>query len=219
MAAAAAAVPLGLGVSAAPQPERAARSSCGDYELEPLPASCSCEEQQAAPPPPSPSGAKAQLWSLRKGLAKVARAAPGVLERIGKTRSTSSASSASATAPEGGKGCCETARTASDAASPAVSSRAVQILQRHREETMTGGQRTEPRTASSADAPPVGAVRSARSVGKAARRATAAVGFRLSAAAMPPLRRGRSTEPPPDISMDAVAEGVIMHEEDGITTI
>ena len=81
---------------------------------------------------------------------------------------------------------------------------------------MTGDQRTELRTASSADAPPVGAVRSAT---KAARRATAAVGFRLSAAAMPPLRRGRSTEPPPDIPMDAVAEGVIMHEEDGITTI
>ena len=209
---AAAAVPLGLGVAAAPQPERAGRSSCGDFELEPLPASCSCEEQ-AAPPPPSPSGAsgaKAQLWSLRKGLAKVARAAPGVLERIGKTRSTSSASSASAA--ERGKG----ARTASDAASPAVSSRAVQILQRHREETMTGEQ-AEPRTASSADAPPVGAVRSA--VDKAARRATSAVGFRLSAAAMPPLRRGRSTEPPVDIPMDAVAEGVIMHEEDGITTI
>ena len=210
---AAAAVPLGLGVAAAPQPERAARSSCGDFELEPLPASCSCEEQ-AAPPPPSPSGAsgaKAQLWSLRKGLAKVARAAPGVLERIGKTRSTSSASSASAA--ERGKG----ARTASDAASPAVSSRAVQILQRHRQETMTGGLHAEPRTGSSADAPPVGAVRSA--VDKAARRATSAVGFRLSAAAMPPLRRGRSTEPPVDIPMDAVAEGVIMHEEDGITTI
>ena len=202
---AAAAVPLGLGVAAAPQPERAGRSSCGDFELEPLPASCSCEEQ-AAPPPPSPSGAsgaKAQLWSLRKGLAKVARAAPGVLERIGKTRSTSSASSASAA--ERGKG----ARTASDAASPAVSSRAVQILQRHREETMTGRPQ--------ADAPPVGAVRSA--VDKAARRATSAVGFRLSAAAMPPLRRGRSTEPPVEIPMDAVAEGVIMHEEDGITTI
>ena len=133
----------------------------------------------------------------------MARAAPGVLERIGKARSTSSASSASAA--EGGKG----ARTASDAASPAVSSRAVQILQRHREQTMMGSPQ--------ADAPPVGAVRSA--VDKAARRATSAVGFRLSAAAMPPLRRGRSTEPPVDIPMDAVAEGVIMHEEDGITTI
>ena len=82
---------------------------------------------------------------------------------------------------------------------------------------MTGGLHVEPRTGSSVDAPPVGAVRSA--VDKAARRATSAVGFRLSAAAMPPLRRGRSTEPPVDIPMDAVAEGVIMHEEDGITTI
>ena len=33
------------------------------------------------------------------------------------------------------------------------------------------------------------------------------------------MRRGRSTEPPVDIPMDAVAEGVVMHEEDGITTI
>ena len=58
------------------------------------------------------------------------------------------------------------ARSASDAAAR-VQSLLQQNLQRHREETMTGDQRTELRTASSADAPPVGTVRSAvdRSVG------------------------------------------------------